>query len=434
MKNALLCISILAIGCAPGTAPELQDWGPGPGGESSTGGGGKGSGGEAGTTGGGSGGGASTGLAYPINDTGQKSCYSNSSKISCPSAGGAFHGQDAQYKGRQMSFKDNGDGTVSDLKTGLMWAKKAVTPVTWKQAVSGAKSYSLAGYKDWRLPSIKEMYSLIHFEGSFTGSSSTSKPYIDTKTFDYSWGDVSAGEREMDVQYTTTAEYVDTTMHGDHTVFGVNFADGRIKGYGTVSPHGTKTFEALYVRGSTAYGKNKFVLGGDGTIIDKATGLTWQQGDNGKATSWKSALAYCEGLSLAGKKDWRLPNAKELQSIVDYSRSPATTGTAAISSLFKVTTVESWYWSSTTHLEGPAATGRNAVYVAFGRATGYMASPPGTGNYQLLDVHGAGAQRSDPKSGNPADYPHGHGPQGDEIRIYNYARCVRGGAARCSGD
>ena len=46
-----------------------------------------------------------------------------------------------------------------------------------------------------------------------------------------------------------------------------------------------------------------------------------------------------------------------------------------------------------------------------------------------VDVHGAGAQRSDPKEGNAADYPEGRGPQGDAIRILNYVRCVRGGAA-----
>jgi hypothetical protein len=51
--------------------------------------------------------------------------------------------------------------------------------------------------------------------------------------------------------------------------------------------------------------------------------------------------------------------------------------------------------------------------------------PPLSGNYLLLDVHGAGAQRSDPKSGNPDDYPYGHGPQGDVIRIYNHVRLVR---------
>jgi len=54
-----------------------------------------------------------------------------------------------------------------------------------------------------------------------------------------------------------------------------------------------------------------------------------------------------------------------------------------------------------------------------------MEIPPNSGNYQLLDVHGAGAQRSDPKVGDPANWPYGHGPQGDVIRIFNYVRLVR---------
>lgn len=80
------------------------------------------------------------------------------------------------------------------------------------------------------------------------------------------------------------------------------------------------------------------------------------------------------------------------------------------------------------------------MYVAFGRAAGWMSSramaggPPGvgpqdanSGEYHYVDVHGAGAQRSDPKAGNPAMFPHGRGPQGDVIRIYNYVRIVRNG-------
>lgn len=62
--------------------------------------------------------------------------------------------------------------------------------------------------------------------------------------------------------------------------------------------------------------------------------------------------------------------------------------------------------------------------------------PPGGGpvgmggssqaNLKLLDVHGAGAQRSSPKSGDESRLPKGAGPQGDVLRIYNFARCVRG--------
>ena len=53
--------------------------------------------------------------------------------------------------------------------------------------------------------------------------------------------------------------------------------------------------------------------------------------------------------------------------------------------------------------------------------------PPAAGDLKLMDVHGAGAQRSDPKAGDPAMFPHGRGPQGDVIRINNFVRLVRGG-------
>jgi hypothetical protein len=59
-----------------------------------------------------------------------------------------------------------------------------------------------------------------------------------------------------------------------------------------------------------------------------------------------------------------------------------------------------------------------AAYLAFGRALGYL-------NNRWIDVHGAGAQRSDPKSGNINDYPTSFGHQGDVRRINNYVHCVR---------
>jgi hypothetical protein len=147
----------------------------------------------------------------------------------------------------------------------------------------------------------------------------------------------------------------------------------------------------------------------------------WQGSDSGETLNWAGALNYCESLDYAGYDDWRLPNAKELQSIVDYSRSPQTTNSAAIDPIFQVTETESWYWTSTTHLD---AGGRNAVYAAFGQAYGLP-------NGNLVDVHGAGAQRSDPKSGDPANYSVGRGTPGqdDQVRIYNYARCVRQGVS-----
>ena len=83
----------------------------------------------------------------------------------------------------------------------------------------------------------------------------------------------------------------------------------------------------MYVRGNAGYATNSFADNGDGTVTDTATGLMWQQADDGVARDWGEALAYAEDLTLAGHGDWRLPNAKELQSIVDYSRSPGASTT-----------------------------------------------------------------------------------------------------------
>jgi hypothetical protein len=63
-----------------------------------------------------------------------------------------------------------------------------------------------------------------------------------------------------------------------------------------------------------------FVDNGDGTVTDRRTGLLWQQESTAVEYSWSEALHYCEDLELGGHTDWRLPNVRELLSIVDYDR------------------------------------------------------------------------------------------------------------------
>lgn len=396
--------------------------------------------------------GAVNAQTYKVVDTGQKKFYSNGFEITAPAKGQAFYGQDAQFSGNQPSYTDNRDGTITDNITGLMWQKSADMngdgdidagdKLSYDEAAAGASTFNLAGYNDWRLPIIKELYSLIQFSGvDPSGWNGTNTdlltPLIDTSYFDFGYGDTDAGERIIDAQYASSTKYVSVTMMGDETIFGVNFADGRIKGYPTGPMPGQtedKGFFVIYVRGNTAYGLNEFVDTGDGTITDNATGLMWQQRDSETGLNWEQALAWVQQKntqSYLGHKDWRLPNVKELQSIVDYTRSPATSNSAAIAPIFNCSTITDeggetdypFYWSSTTHAN--MTNGMNAAYVCFGEALGFMEVPPFSGNYNLLDVHGAGAQRSDPKTGNPDDYPYGRGPQGDVIRIYNFVRLVR---------
>ncbi|NPA63366.1 MAG: DUF1566 domain-containing protein [Epsilonproteobacteria bacterium] len=85
-----------------------------------------------------------------------------------------------------------------------------------------------------------------------------------------------------------------------------------------------------------------------GVVTDSATGLQWQDdySDNGgeiPKLSWVDAINYCESLMLDGS-GWRLPNIRELNSIVDFShRNPA------IYSEFKYNPYTTgFYWSSTT--------------------------------------------------------------------------------------
>jgi len=387
---------------------------------------------------------------YPIVDTGQERCFDNRFEIEYPRADEAFFGQDAQYRGNRPAYRDNGDGTVTDLVTGLIWQKDPGPKKTFKEAVAGAAAGKVGGFDDWRLPSIKELYSLILFSGEDTNPQATDtsdlNPFIDTKYFGFVYGDPAKGERVIDSQMATSTKYVSTTMRGNETMFGVNFADGRIKGYpagsGGRPGRPAKGYYVFYVRGNPKYGKNDFHDNNDGTIADRATGLIWAKVDSGHLEAgenkdgklnWQQALRWVEDLEYAGHSDWRLPNAKELQSVVDYTRSPDTTRSAAIDPLFSVTPIRDaldkvnypFYWSSTTHKR--MGSGEAAVYVAFGRSQGWMSNFGG--QYNLLDVHGAGSQRSDPKAGDPSQFPRGRGPQGDVIEIYNMVRPVRGGKA-----
>lgn len=179
--------------------------------------------------------------SYPIVGTGQNQCYDNSRAISAPQPNQPFYGQDAQHPGKAPAYRDNGDGTVSDLVTGLMWIRGRGKKLSWAEAPAGAKVCRVGGYNDWRMPTIKELHSLIQFTGQCRATTG-SKPFLDTNYFGFAYGDTARGERMIDCQDWSATQYVSTTMNGDTTVFGVNFADGRIKGYPCACParNGTK--------------------------------------------------------------------------------------------------------------------------------------------------------------------------------------------------
>jgi len=123
-----------------------------------------------------------------------------------------------------------------------------------------------------------------------------------------------------------------------------------------------------------------FTGNGDGTVTDSDTNLVWQQTDDDTGHTWEESLDYCNDLSLAGNSDWRLPNIKELESIVD-----ATSYDPAIDTRYFPGAHASLYWSSTSYASNPGF----AWFVNF--------------RYGYVDSYVNGGGRTD----------------------YNYVRCVR---------
>jgi hypothetical protein len=222
--------------------------------------------------------------SYTVVDTGQVTCYDSTTGASAACVGA---GHDADYTGNEPSFTKSSDGlTVTDNVTGLTWTQSTDidgsgrVDYTDKRSPQAANEYcdalTVGGHVDWRLPSLKESYSLILFSGrdasSYTGTDTTTlKPFINS-SFDFAFGDITtaagiaAGDRIIDAQYASTTNYVSTTMLGDATMFGVNFIDGRIKGY----PSERKLFYVRCVRGNTDYGKNVLTDNGNLTVSDVA--------------------------------------------------------------------------------------------------------------------------------------------------------------------
>lgn len=114
---------------------------------------------------------------------------------------------------------DNGDGTISDISTGLMWAQNGVgngcnngNQLIWTSAVGFADTLDFAGHTDWRLPTISELATIIDY--------STSYPSIDALFIN-----------------TQSSNYWSSTVNSSYptVVWSAHFLDGYIDNRGKTS-------------------------------------------------------------------------------------------------------------------------------------------------------------------------------------------------------
>jgi hypothetical protein len=279
--------------------------------------------------------------AFKLPDTGQTKCYQDVepyAEIAC-----ANTGQDGEYGTILMSFASNGDGTVTDNNTGLMWQKCSAgqdattcsgsgSTYNWYMA-RGVRNFTynplnknicgsleLGGHNDWRLPTKKELITIVDYSKA---------PAFNSTVFPKTGIDPGYWSFTPDVSNPVNA-------------WSVEFGNGDV---GNDQAGSEKNYVRCVRGGQTT---QTLIDNVDyATVTDARTGLEWQKAQQ-HSMAWSEALSICNNLNLAGHADWRLPNIKELESLTDDSRYDP-----AINTDFFPNATSTVFFSSTTYAAQP---------------------------------------------------------------------------------
>ncbi|MEA2014598.1 MAG: DUF1566 domain-containing protein [Thermodesulfobacteriota bacterium] len=290
--------------------------------------------------------------------TGQTTCYdSDGNVISCEGTG-----QDGDIRAGvawpSPRFVDNGDGTVSDKLTGLMWLKDAgcIGTASWDYALrkvddfnTNPGDYACWGYNgkyhDWVLPNVNELDSLNNSEESYSGTWLEDQGFVNVQSsHDSYWSsttDVSSANYwpSVPARYAWAVDIrgsiLKTERKDNHYYHIWPIRTGQT-GSTKIPKTGQATSYADGDDGDLQRGAEwpvpRFTDNGDGTVTDNLTGLMWLKGVCIQDKTWQEALDSIadfndnpESLNWCGGytgtyNDWRLPNKNELHSLTDFSQ------------------------------------------------------------------------------------------------------------------
>ena len=225
----------------------------------------------------------------------------------------------------QANFtRDETSEVVTDLTTGLIWQDNggvADSKYSFDNADKYCSDLELAGFDDWRVPSVSELLTIADM--------SKYKAAIDN-TFNNigEWGywsstlDVASGSKAWQVFFSFGKGYLNSKSTGNYV---------------------------RCVKGDNLDDKKSFSRDDTLEVVgDSFNALMWQDTQfNGETKQdWQSAVDYCDDLEFAGYTDWELPTIEQLRTIVDYSRF----GSAISSKFDNVGDGDIEYYSSTTYV------------------------------------------------------------------------------------
>jgi hypothetical protein len=229
------------------------------------------------------------------------------------------------------SYTDNGDGTVTDNVTKLVW-QKAVTSsqaYSWCDAINYCATLTLAG-RTWHLPTRIELLSLVDFTRTGPAINTTSFPSVPGGKYHWTSSPWVVSQIATKPQYSWM----------------VNFSDG-------LTSNAADRTAAEYARCVSAPDEGalpspRYVSVATGEVQDVDTKLVWATTATTTTTDFATAQTTCSGLGLNGHT-WRTPSIKELSTLVDEVPPISKVSPAIDTTTFAGTAATTPYWSSSLY-------------------------------------------------------------------------------------
>lgn len=220
-------------------------------------------------------------------------------------------------------FVDNGDGTVSDMLTGLMWQKSPSSTMSWTSAITTSRSLTLASYTDWRLPNVIELESLVNVEQAAPASWLSAQGFAGIQSSVY-WTSTTFAQ-DSSRAWVVYMDYGGSVGRSSKVLSKYSWAvrDGAA---GAVAlPKSGQTIS--YTPGDDGdlqkghdWPSPRFTWTPNNGITDNLTGLMWEEVFSSSTKTWDQAVSSAISLGRGGYSDWRLPNRRELASLINYGQ------------------------------------------------------------------------------------------------------------------